>query len=204
MALLIAGVLSSLLYLAADVLGGMRYPGYDFTSQAVSELMAIGAPTERFVDALFIMYGLLALVFGIGVFREGAGRSRMLRVAGALLIANAAIGLTLPTLFEMYQRGGDPRSDIPHIIVTGILVMLQLAAVGLAASALGKRFRRYSFATLIMGIVLGVVSVPYSFRVDAGQPTPGFGILERILIYGFMLWVTVLAIALLRSGRAGI
>jgi len=204
MALLIAGVLSSLLYLAADVLGGMRYPGYDFTSQAVSELMAIGAPTERFVDALFIMYGLLALVFGIGVFREGAGRSRMLRVAGALLIANAAIGLTLPTLFEMYQRCGDPRSDIPHIIVTGILVMLQLAAVGLAASALGKRFRRYSFATLIMGIVLGVVSVPYSFRVDAGQPTPGFGILERILIYGFMLWVTVLAIALLRSGRAGI
>jgi hypothetical membrane protein len=199
-AMLIAGVLSTLLYIAADVLGGTRYPGYDFTSQAVSELMAIGAPTERFVDALFIKYGLLALVFGVGVFREGASRSRPLRMAGALLIANAVIGFTLPTLFEMHQRGaGGPRSDTPHIIVTGILVMLQLGAIGLAALALGKRFRLYSFATLLIGMVLGVVSVPYSFRVDAGQPTPSFGILERILIYGFILWVTVLAIVLLQA-----
>ncbi len=199
-ALLIAGVLSSLVYVAADVLGGMRYPGYDFGSQAVSELMAIGAPTERFVDRLFVVYCLLALAFGVGVFSEGARRSRPLRIAGALLIANAVIGFTLPTLFEMHQRGaGGPRSDTPHIIVTGLLVMLQLGAIGLAALALGKRFRLYSFATLLIGMVLGVVSVPYSFRVDAGQPTPGFGILERILIYGFILWVTVLAIALLRA-----
>lgn len=204
-ALLIAGVLSSLVYAVADVIGGIRYPGYDFTSQAVSELMAIGAPTERFVDTLFIMYCLLALAFGVGVYREGVRWSRRVRTAGALLIVNAIIGTTLPTLFEMHPRGmGGPRSDTPHIIVTGILVMLQLAAIGFAALALGKRFRLYSFATLLVVVVLGVASVPYSFRVDAGQPTPGFGILERILIYAFVLWVTVLALRLLQSGDTGI
>jgi hypothetical protein len=55
---------------ATDVLGGMRYEGYSFTSQAISELMATGAPSEAFVDPLFITYGVLALAFSVGVRRE--------------------------------------------------------------------------------------------------------------------------------------
>jgi hypothetical protein len=52
--LLACGILSSLLYLATDVLGGLRYEGYSFTSQAISELMARGAPSEPLVDPLFL------------------------------------------------------------------------------------------------------------------------------------------------------
>ena len=76
--------------------GSAAIPGYSFTSQAIGELMAIGAPSERLVDPLFITYGVLVLAFGVGVVREGLGRSRALRVAGALLIAYAAIGFTGP------------------------------------------------------------------------------------------------------------
>src|SRR5687768_11774780 len=71
--LLLCGVFSSVVYLSADVVGGARYPGYSFTSQAVSELMAAGAPSEAFVDPLFLTYGVLALAFGAAVFREGIG-----------------------------------------------------------------------------------------------------------------------------------
>ena len=74
--LLACGILSSLLYVVTDVLGGVRYEGYSFTSQAISELMAIGAPSESLVDPLFITYGVLAIAFGVGVFREAAGRNR--------------------------------------------------------------------------------------------------------------------------------
>ena len=197
--LLTAGILSSLLYVITDVLGGMRYPGYSFGSQAISELMAVGAPSEAFVDPLFIIYCLLVLAFGAGVVREGAGHSRPLRIAGALLIGYAAIGFTGPTLFEMHQRGaGTANGDTPHIVVTGVLVLLLLLAIGYAAFALGKRFRLYSFATLVILVVFGALSAPYSARLAAGQPTPGFGIIERILIYSSLLWVAVLAIALLR------
>src|SRR5512132_826181 len=141
-ALLACGILSSLLYVATDVLGGMRYEGYSFNSQAISELMAIGAPSESFVDPLFIIYGVLALAFGVGVFREEAGRNRALRIAGFLLIGYAAIGFTGPTLFEMHQRGaGSLANDLPHIILTAMLVLLQLLAIGFSAFALGKRFR---------------------------------------------------------------
>ena len=197
--LLRAGILSSLLYVATDVVGGLLYPGYSFGSRAISELMAIGAPSESFVDPLFIFYGLLVLAFGAGVVREGTDRGRLLRVAGALLIGYAVIGFTGPTLFEMHQRGtGGPDGDTPHIVLTAVLALLQLLAIGVAAFALGRRFRIYSFATLCVIIVLGVLSVPYAARLAAGQPTPGFGIVERILIYSSLLWVAVFAIALLR------
>jgi hypothetical membrane protein len=197
--LLVCGVLSSLLYVATDVLGGMRYDGYSFTSQAVSELMATGAPSEAFVDPLFVTYGVLALAFGVGVFREGAGRSRALRIAGALLSAYAAVGFAGPTLFEMHQRGASSAGgDVPHIALTGALVLLTLLAIGFGAFALGQRFRVYSFATLLTLIVLGALTAPYAARLAARQPTPGLGILERINIYASLLWVAVLAIALLR------
>src|SRR5688500_6180027 len=125
--LLACGILSSLLYVATDILGGLRADGYSFVSQAVSELMAIAAPSEAFVDPLFLTYGVLALAFGVGVLREGAGRSRALWITGALLIGYAAIGFTGPTFFEMHQRGvGSPDGDIPHIVLTGVLVLLQL------------------------------------------------------------------------------
>ncbi len=198
-ALLVCGLLAALVYVATDVLGGMRYEGYSFTSQAISELMAIGAPSEGFVDPLFILYGALALAFGVGVFREGASRSRALETTGALLIAYAALGFAGPTLYEMHQRGsGSLDSDAPHIILTMVLVLLTLLAIGFGGVALGKRFRLYSFGTLVIMIVFGAIVAPYRARLAAGQPTPGLGILERISIYASLAWASVLAMALLR------
>jgi len=198
-ALLACGILSWLLYLATDILGGLRYDGYSFTSQAISELMAIGAPSESFVDPLFLIYGVLALGFGVGVFREGAGRSRALRIAGALLIVYALVGFTGPTLFEMHPRGaGGEANDVPHILVTALLVALLLSVLGVAAFALGKQFRNYTFATLVVVIAFGGLSGMYGARLAAGQPTPGFGIVERTHVYAFLIWIAVFAAVLLR------
>lgn len=199
-ALLWCGVLSSLLYAATDLLGGRRYPGYDVTSQVVSELMARGAPSESFVDPLFILYGLLVAAAGLGVLRAAAERGAALRVAGALLIAYGVLGLTGPTLFEMRPRGtGSLATDLPHIALTGTLVLLTLLAIGAAALALGRRFRLYSAATVVTMLAVGLLSAPNGARLSAGQPTPGFGIVERVNIYASLLWIAVLSIALLRQ-----
>lgn len=196
--LLACGVLSSLLYAATDFLGGMRYEGYSFTSQAISELMAVGAPSESFVDPLFLLYGVFAVAFGVGVFQKDAD-GRRLRITGALLTAYAIVGLTGPLFFEMGQRGsGGAGSDFGHIVLTAALVLLLLLTVGFGANALGKRFRAYSWATLLTVIVFGAVSASFGARLAAGAPTPGFGIIERIHVYAFLLWIAVFAIALLR------
>ena len=120
--LLLCGIVSSLLYIATDLIGGIRYDGYSFTSQAISELMAVGAPSERIVDPLFLAYDALVIAFAIGVFKAGSGRGRALRLTGILLVGYGAIGLTGPTLFEMHPRGASgARGDLPHIIVTAVI-----------------------------------------------------------------------------------
>jgi hypothetical membrane protein len=201
--LLACGALSSLLYVTTDVLGGTRYEGYSFSSQAVSELMAIGAPSEALVDPLFIIYGFLVIAFGIGVFREGSARTGALRATGALLIGYGVFGLAGPTLFEMEQRGGGgPENSFPHIVLTAALVLFLLLAIGYGAFALGRRFGTYSVVTLLIIVVFSMLAAPFGTRLAAGQPTPGFGILERISIYAFLAWIAVLAVVLLRRPSA--
>jgi hypothetical membrane protein len=201
--LLVCGTLSAFVYLLTDVLGSLRYPGYDFTSQGVSELMAVGAPTKLLVDSIFIVYGLLATAFAIGVIRETTRGERALRTAGVLLLAYAVVPLALTGRFAAYQRGAGAFSNsVPHVILTAVLVVLMLAAIAFGAFALGQRFRIYSFGTLGVLVALGAVSGYYGARLAAGQPTPGFGIVERVLIYAFLAWAATLGISLLRKAHA--
>ena len=196
--LLACGIFASLLYIATDILGGLRYEGYSFISQAISELAAFGAPSKPFVDPLFTAYGVLALVFALGVLVE-AGRNRALRTAGALLAAHAVLGLTAPASSAMHERGSIPvEGDLAHIVLTAGIVILLLAAIGFGAAALGRRFRIYSIVTLLTVIALTAATAPYAMRLAAGKTTPGFGIVERIDVYALMAWLAVLAIALLR------
>jgi hypothetical protein len=79
--------------------------------------------------------------------------------------------------------------------MTTLLFLLQL---GVGAIAFGKRFRLYSVRTLLIVLALGA----YIFAgVSVGQLVPWVGIEEGILIYGYMLWVMVLAITLLRAEK---
>jgi hypothetical protein len=201
--MLACGILASLLYVATDILGGLRYPGYSFTSQAVSELMARGSPSEAFVDPLFLFSGVLGLAFGIAVFRHAGSQNRALRIAGMLLIAYTLLGFTGPTLFEMNPRGaGSVDTDTPHILLTGVTVMLMLSAIGFGGFALGKRFFIYSLATLLTVIFLGVLTIPFAGRLAAGEATPGLGIIERTMIGAWLLWEAMLAVSLLRPSSA--
>jgi hypothetical membrane protein len=200
--LLVSGCLSSILYLATDLFGGMRYEGYSFASQAISELGAIGSPSKPFVDPLFAVYNLLALLFGIGVVRAAFREERALRLVGIALIGYGTVaiaaGLVGP-FFAMHQRGsGSVAEDSPHIVLTAILVLLLLLAMGFGAFALGRRFRWYSLATVATVIVFGALTSLYAPQLAAGEPTPGMGILERIDVYSAMLWITVLSTALVR------
>ena len=73
--LLICGIVSSLLYVAMNVLGAMQWEGYSSISQTVSELFAIGAPSRPLWVLLGILYQVLATLFGWGVWAS-AGRNR--------------------------------------------------------------------------------------------------------------------------------
>ena len=200
--LLACGVLSSLLYLAIDALAALRYGDYhSYVSQAISELGAVGAPTKALVDPLFFTYSILIVAFGVGVW-SSAQRKRVLHLIGGLLIGIGVVGLITP---PMYLRGtGNISGDLPHIILTGVIVLFILSAIASGASLYGRRWRLYSFATLLTLVVSGAWTGFYATRLAAQQPTPWLGVAERINIGAYLAWVLVLAITLLRPGIAPI
>lgn len=196
--LLVCGVLSSLLYVATDVLAGLRYDGYRFMAQTVSELEAIGAPSRGFVVPLFLSYGVLIAAFGCGVWKSANGK-RSVRATGGLLIGIGVVGLVATPLAPMHMRGAaSTLTDAMHIVLTTVTVACILLAIGFAASAFGRRFRVYSIATIAVLAVCGVLAGMDGARLAAQQATPWLGLSERINIYGYLLWVAVLAVVVLR------
>jgi hypothetical protein len=69
------------------------------------------------------------------------------------------------------------------------------------AFAFGKRFRLYSIGTLLVCLVAAALTGLYIPRLVANEPTPWMGVYERINIFGYLLWASVLAIGLLRAQR---
>ena len=200
--LLVSGILSSLLYVAMNVFVPMRLEGYNFASQTISELSAIGVPTRPLWIPLGTAYTVLLLAFGCGVW-VSAGRNRALRVVGGLLTANGLISFAWP-FASMHQRevlaaGGGTLADTMHLVLGGVTVLSYLLALGFGAAAFGKRFRLYSIVSILVLLVFGALTGIDGPRVGANLPTPLVGIWERINIGVFIIWVVVLAVILLRS-----
>jgi hypothetical protein len=201
--LLICGILASLIYVATDILAGMLWGGYSFTSQAISELYAIGAPTRPLVVTLGIIYDMLLIAFGLCIWLL-AGRRRALRLIGGLLVGIGAIGFVW-TQFPMHLRGAEMTfTDMMHWTIAGVVVVLILLMIALGVIAYRKWFRLYSIGTLVTLLVVGMWSIFVGgAQIAAQQPTPFFGVMERITVYGYLAWVAVLAIVLLR-GESGL
>lgn len=196
-ALLVCGVLASLVYVGIDQLAAVRQPGYhSFMAQTISELGARGAPTKSMVDPLFIVYDLLTIAFGIGVWSAARG-SRALRVSGAMWIALGVGGLPGPWLFPMNLRGVG--GDAPHIIATGGMVLFIVTGIVAGAIARGRAFRFYSLATVLATLGFGLLTSVQAKGLATGEPTPWIGLTERACIGASLLWVAVLALALLRA-----
>ena len=200
--LLIAGILSSVLYVSFDQIAAARYPDYSLRDQVISELSATGAPTAGFWSAMGPFYGILIVGFVIGVIR-GAGSNRALRTTGWLILAFVGTGLLWP-FFPMHQRGGEFNwQDVGHIIVSALSVVLILSFIGKGARAFGRRFRVYSTASFITFFITAALTFALSPRIAAGEPTPWIGFVERVMIYDYLLWIAVLAVMLLRQGNPG-
>lgn len=203
--LLVCGILSSILYSAINIIVAIQWRTYDSASQTVSELSAVGAPTRMLWIVLSTLYTLLMIAFACGVWKSATG-NRLLRITGGLLIAYSALGLLWPFapmhLRETLAAGGATFSDTMHIILGVLTELIFLFALGLAAAALGKKFRIYSIVSLIILFVFGTLTFLDAPDISANRPTPLMGVWERINIGVFLLWIVVLAIVLIHREKA--
>ena len=197
--LLLCGILSSLLYAAMTVLVARQWPGYSSAAQTISELSAIDAPTRAAWVLPAAVYTLLVTAFGWGVI-QSAGGNRRVRVAGAALLVYGALGLVWP-FAPMHRRevvaaGGGTLSDTLHLVLASVTVGLMLVALIAGAVALGKAFRRFTLACLLLLALGAAMTFWEAPGLAAGLPTPWLGVWERINVGVFLVWIAVLACAL--------
>jgi uncharacterized protein YndB with AHSA1/START domain len=200
--LLTCGILAPVLYVAMTLLVGLLWEGYSVVSGVPSELAAIGAPTGVLWMWLGAVYAVLMVAFGWIVWTS-APPNRALRIVGALLIADTVVGQFWPPMHQraVLAAGGATLTDTLHLVWAAITGVFFLLIVGFGAAALGKRFRVYSIATIVIGLACGAVTGTYASQVQADLPTPWVGVWERVSIATFMAWIAVLAMALLRAPR---
>lgn len=194
--LLYCGIASSLLYVAMNVFVAMQWPDYSSRTMTVSELAAVGAPTRALWIPLAAIYSVLVIAFGWGVHMAARAAKRA-RVAAKLLMLYGCTGLLWP-LFPMHQRhvlaaGGASWSDLMHIVLTIVTVVIMLLAMGFAAVSFGRSFRYFTQLSMGALMLFGLLTSMEAPNVDVDGPTPWIGIWERINIGVFLLWIVVLA-----------
>jgi hypothetical protein len=197
-ALLACGVGAAATYVAANIAGALRFPGYSTVSQTISELSAINAPSRSLWLVMVTAYSILLIAFGVGIWMIARQR-RALRTVAIVLVADAVLGFAWP---PMHLRGTTTSmTDVLHIAFTAISVPLMIAAMVFGAKAFGRRFEIYSYVSTVTMLAFGGLTSLSGPRIPKDLPTPFVGIWERISVAAFLVWLAVFAVELLREGR---
>lgn len=202
--LMLCGILAPVVYVATVILGGILRPGYSHVSQAVSELIATGAPNKSLLDALFAIYNFLTVAFGIGLFlrvrTDKQNRGKAFGTFGSLfLVAEGIFGFI--TLFFPQDPGGAPTTftGTMHIVLAGlssITTMLTILLMGFWFRNIPRLrgYSTYSFISVIIVFLSGGLAA-----ASVASNSPLGGLLERITIGGFLQWLFVIAFMMYSS-----
>lgn len=193
--LMLCGMGASILYVGTVILGGWLRPGYSHISMAISELVADGAPYRSLLSSSFLVYNALLSVFGIGLFFKAKSQSRG-RLSGSIgslaLVLVGVAGVSMELAFPQ-EPGGTA------VTFTGIMhfVMAGVAALGTMVAILMLAFWFKNIPGLKSYVPYSLISVAVIFlsggvgAAAMANHSPLFGLIERITIFTFTLWIFV-------------
>lgn len=195
--LMLCGTIAAVIYAGTVILGALIRPGYSHLADAISELVANGVPNRFLLSSLFLIYNLLLVAFGIGVFLEAKDRSRGRRsgfIGTLALILVGLAGISMELAFPQ-DPGGTPATfaGTMHLVMAGVASLGTMVAIGFLAfwfrnfSAL-KHYVPYSWISVTIIFISGGLSVAAMANYH-----PLFGLIERITIGTFILWLFVIS-----------
>jgi hypothetical protein len=203
--LLLAGVAAAALYVAIVDVAAELTPGYSHVAQPVSSLYQSGAPIGLPVAAAFAVYNVLVAAFGLGIVavaRDSAIRIRWGVAAGVALVLLGVSG-AVDDVFPQDPIGTSiTTTGTLHIAFAGIASLLTVVAMALAARwQLGRHEHRalawYSAASVLVILVAGPVTA-----AATASSSPVMGLLERVTILTFMVWMALSSVVLTRAARS--
>jgi hypothetical membrane protein len=144
-----------------------RYPGYNLSTDALSELGAVGAPTQWLWNAGLIVLGA-GWSCAMLLFHRGTGRLVLHLVPGVAVLAVAAFPLGSITFVHT-------AAALTTFVGGGVVAVVD-------ARVLRAPFRYFSLA---LGIITLVSLFPASILLE---PILGFGGVERLIAYPMIVW----------------
>jgi hypothetical protein len=204
--LLLAGVAAAALYAAIVDVAAAFTPGYSHIAQPVSSLYQAGAPLGLPVACAFVAYNVLVVGFGAAVAAVAAPGSARRRAGVGAGIAIVLVGIAgaLDDAFPQDPIGtAITTAGTLHIAFAAIASLLTLVAMALAAWwLLGRPEMRALAVYSVASFVLILVSGPITAAATASS-SPVMGMLERVTIFTFILWMAVASVVLARDARRG-
>jgi len=173
------GIVSFLSYAAAVIFAPLAYPGYDWMSQAVSDLSTASAPSLALWHQLATLYAPAGLICIMVVCIAIQGKlNRALRLgiytwAAMCWVSTAGFGW-----FPLSESGmdGGGFQDTMHLIVTAIVVLLSIASL-ITIMIGGYRKKKFVSLAAYATIALALMFVgPIGLAL---APPEYFGIFQR-------------------------
>ena len=194
------GVVSLLSYVAAVVFSPLAYPGYDWKSQAVSDLSATNAPSKMLwqqLSALYSSCGIVCVTL-VCVYIQGK-LTKTLRVGINLFAIMNWISTIGYSMFPLSDSGNaGTLRDIIHIYVVTVLVVL-LSIASLVTIMIGGFSSNGKYLSLA---IWAAVSLLMMFTGAIGTnivQKEYFGIVERFSVFAATGFTAVLGIYMYRG-----
>jgi hypothetical protein len=193
---MLCGIAAAIVYVGTVLLGGLLRPGYSHISMAISELVADGAPNRSWLSSAFLFYNVLVSLFGIGLFLKVNSRPQG-RVSGMIgswaLVAVGIAGLLMELAFPQ-EPGGTATTfaGTMHFVMAGVASLGTMVAILMLAFWFRndpevKGYVAYSIISVAVIFVSGG-----STAAALANHSPLFGLIERITIFTFILWMFVI------------
>lgn len=191
----LSGILSFVFYILHMVIGALHYPGYDWVSQAVSDLTAVNAPSQAIAGGLSQVYGLFNIVCCtlVCIYIQSKG-NKFLRICIYLFTVMNWISSIGYSLFPLTDSGyAGTLQDILHVyIVTALVVLLSIASLILIFAAGLRDQKQYLSLGIIAAITLACMLIG---AVGTGVvPQAYFGLVERFSTISAVAFTAVLGI----------
>lgn len=178
----LAGVVSFVSYAVAVIFSPLAYPGYDWLSQAVSDLSAASSPSLALWNSLTAFYNVCETLCVTVVCLGIRGKKNKLLRVGVYIFAVmewvSAVGYRAFPLSESGYAGAF--QDVMHMIVTAVVVLLSIASLTIIviAWAKDKSCRSYGICALIALLMMLVGALGMKI-----VPAAYFGVVERFSVF---------------------
>lgn len=185
---------------------GWVRPGYSPLSQYVSALSLGPRGSVQVIN--FLLCGSGVLLLGYATWqRYGSHRAGR---TGAVLLVVIGLGLFWSGPFVMDPAGTLFADQTGHGLVHGILGGIVFLLMPIVPFVLLGRLRPRRTAwllTLILGLVTAVADIVFTVVTKtpdlATATSPYAGLIQRLVLIPFMVWLVVLGITLSRADRPG-